>query len=806
MQDFEKLGAFYLGKMVEPKNKSVTEQPLLYNSKDLTTHAVCIGMTGSGKTGLCISLLEEAGIDNIPAIIIDPKGDMTNLLLTFPDLAPQSFLPWVNETEANNKGMSPNEYAKKLADQWKEGLQQWGQTGERIAMLRNKVDMNIYTPGSSAGLPVSILKSFSAPSQQILDDEDSLNERVASTTSSLLGLLGIDADPVKSREHILLSTIFHYFWRHNKDIDLAQLITAVQTPPVQKIGVFDVETFYPAKERFELAMALNNFLAAPGFAAWLDGAPLSPDSLLFSGSGKPSLSIFYIAHLSDPERMFFVSLLLNQIVSWMRSQPGTPSLRMILYFDELFGYLPPVGEPASKKPLLTLLKQGRAFGVGTVLATQNPVDLDYKALANTGTWFIGRLQTERDRDRILDGLASLAAGADALSRSELSQIITGLEKRQFLMHNINEKGPIIFNTRWALSYLYGPLTREQIKVLTGPKTSSSSTPSRSQKQTSAATDAMEQMPHLPPDIRPLFLPLRSAADPQSKIVYHPFLWGSAKLTYIDKSLNIDLPRKVKIITSIIDAAIPVEWNSGSAVDCDENDLCDRAEEPVLFASLPRAASMVKNYSDWKNTFKEYLISEHKLTLFRCTDLEEVSLPDESERDFRIRLSQKGREQRDDRAEKLQAEFEKKIMALQMKQDRVEDRLEREKQQARQQTFNTAISVGATVLGAFLGRKIISRSSVSKASSAVRQAGRTMKESGDVRRVEDETRTLQAQIEELEAELQDKLNALPGSQGGNDLELTTLSVSPNKSLIVIQLLNFVWAPMIQDDQGRSAPAF
>jgi hypothetical protein len=279
----------------------------------------------------------------------------------------------------------------------------------------------------------------------------------------LLGLIGTDADPIQSREHILLSSLFEHYWSAGKTLDLAALIQAVQTPPLKRIGVFEMESFYPSKERFQLAMALNNLLAAPGFSAWLEGEPLNVDRLLYSETGKPRVAIFSIAHLSDSERMFFVSLLLTQIIGWVRRQPGTGSLRAMLYFAEIFGYLPPISNPPAKAPLLTLLKQARAFGLGVVLATQNPVDLDYKALSNTGTWMIGRLQTERDRDRLLDGL--MTAANPNLDRAQLGRMISGLNKRVFLLHNVHESAPVLFNTRWALSYLCGPLTRNQIKQL-----------------------------------------------------------------------------------------------------------------------------------------------------------------------------------------------------------------------------------------------------------------------------------------------------------------------------------------------------
>lgn len=409
MQDFEKLGVFYLGKEYDLEEKRLKDELILYKSKDLTTHAVIIGMTGSGKTGLGIGIIEEAAIDNIPVIAIDPKGDLGNLALTFPQLRGEDFLPWVNVHEAANKGLSAEEYANNQAELWRKGLSEWGQDEKRIERLRNAADVRIYTPGGSAGLGVSLLRSFNAPSREIINDKDAYRDRVDITTNSLLSLLGFNADPFTSREYILISNIFEHTWSKGQNLDLPELISAIQKPPMDKIGVMDVDSFYPSKDRFSLAMMLNSLLASPGFKAWLEGDPMDINRFMYDKDGRPTVSIFSITHLSDSERMFFVTMLLNEVLSWVRSQPGTGSLRAILYMDELFGYLPPIANPPSKAPLLTLLKQARAYGLGLVLSTQNPGDLDYKALSNAGTWFIGRLQTERDKERVLAGLEGAAA-------------------------------------------------------------------------------------------------------------------------------------------------------------------------------------------------------------------------------------------------------------------------------------------------------------------------------------------------------------------------------------------------------------
>ncbi len=469
MHDFEKLGLFYLGRQYDLAQRKRTSELLLYDSKDLTTHAVCVGMTGSGKTGLCLALLEEAAIDGVPAIAIDPKGDLGNLLLSFPQLRPEDFRPWIDDGEAARLGISPDELAERTAQRWREGLADWDETPERIAKMRDAVDMAIYTPGSSAGLPISVLRSFAAPPPAILADADALRERIGASVAGLLALVGVDADPIRSREHILLSQILADAWRQGHDVDVASLIHSIQKPPMDRVGVVDMETFFPAKDRLELAMRLNNLLASPGFSAWMQGEPLDVARLLYTADGKPRLSILSIAHLSESERMFFVTILLGEVLSWVRTQPGTSSLRAVLYMDEIFGFFPPTANPPAKQPMLTLLKQARAYGLGIVLATQNPVDIDYKGLSNAGTWFLGRLQTERDKARVLEGLegASQSAGAN-FDRAKMESTLAGLGNRVFLMNNVHENEPVVMETRWCLSYLRGPLTRPQIQSLMAP--------------------------------------------------------------------------------------------------------------------------------------------------------------------------------------------------------------------------------------------------------------------------------------------------------------------------------------------------
>jgi hypothetical protein len=743
MDDFEKLGAFYLGKIRDPEGKASGDDLLLYDSRDLVTHAVCLGMTGSGKTGLCLTLLEEAAIDGIPAIAIDPKGDLGNLLLTFPDLRPEDFAPWVNPEDAARKGLSVSDYAARQAETWKKGLASWGQDGARIKRLREAADIAIYTPGSSAGLPVSILSSFARPGQAVLGDGELLRERIGTTVTSLLGLLGIEADPLQSREHILLATILDGVWKAGRDLDLASLIGLVQAPPFARIGVLELESFYPSKERFSLVMALNNVLAAPGFGAWMEGEPLDVARMLHTPAGKPRLAIFSVAHLNDSERMFFVSLLLNQVLGWMRGQSGTTSLRAILYMDEIFGYFPPVANPPSKQPLLTLMKQARAFGLGVVLATQNPVDLDYKGLSNAGTWFIGRLQTERDKARVLDGLegAMTAAGA-AFDRGHLDRIMSGLGNRVFLMNNVHEDGPVVFESRWAMSYLRGPLTRDQIRVLMDPRRVTTASaeagpalsppPGSGAPSPGSAASAGAIRPSLSPEIPQFFIPSRGGGP----IIYRPFLFGAARVRLTDAKAGLDETRDTAHLVPVTDAAVPVNWADSRESSVPASDLEKAPADGAEFGGLPPAAGKPKNYAAWSKDYSSWLYGGFSLDLLKSPASGLLSRPGETEGEFRVRLSEGSREKRDEAVERLRQKYAPRIASLQERLRRAESTVDNEQTQARQQQLQTAISFGATLLGAFMGRKAASISSIGRATTAARGVGRAMKEQQDVGRARD----------------------------------------------------------------------
>ena len=819
MQDFEKLGVFYLGRPYDLAKKKPKAGWLLYDSKDLVTHAVCVGMTGSGKTGLCLAILEEAAIDGIPAIIIDPKGDLSNLLLTFPNLQGTDFLPWINEDDGRKKGLAPTDYAAQQAEMWKKGLASWGQDGERIQRLKDAADFAIYTPGSHAGLPVSILKSFGAPSQDILDDAELLQERVSTTVTSLLGLLGVEADPIKSREHILLSTILSTAWKQSHDLDLALLIQQIQTPPVSKVGVLDLDSFFPSKERFAFAMKLNNLLAAPGFATWLEGEALDIDPILHTSNGKPRMAIFSIAHLNDAERMFFVTLLLTQMVAWMRSQSGTTSLRALLYMDEIFGYFPPVSNPPSKLPLLTLLKQARAFGVGVVLATQNPVDLDYKGLANTGTWFIGRLQTERDKARVLEGLEGASASAgQKFDRQRMEQTLAGLGTRIFLMNNVHEDQPVVFETRWCLSYLRGPLTRAQIKTLMaarkergsrGHVRSSEARASDLNPAPAALTSRVSSInvrQALPPDIPQHFIPVRSTQPTDSTLLYQPMLLGAGQVRFTDAKAGVDATHDVMALAPITNAAIAVNWDDMRAIDVPLVDLEPSPQSSAQFGELPPAANKAKNYEMWRKDFLNWLYRNQKLNILKSRSLNQIANPGESERDFRVRLQQVGREQRDQETDRLRKTYAPKIAVLQERIRRAEHVKEREAEQAKAAYVQTAISVGATLLGAFLGRKTVSANTIGRATTAARGVGRSIKESQDAARAGETIGTLKAQLQDLEGEFTRETEALAAKMDPLTETLDTITIKPNKSNITVKLVTLTWTPHWKDQSGKLTQAW
>jgi len=797
VSDYEKLGAFYLGREFDPIEQKLEEGLVLYDSKDLVTHGVVLGMTGSGKTGLCMALLEEAAMDGVPAIIVDPKGDISNLLLNFPDLEASDFEPWINADDARKKDRTLSEHAEKTATMWKGGLAEWGQSGERMKALQEKVDVNVFTPGSKAGIPVSILSSLDVPPFEVMDDGELLGERIESTVSSLLALVGVDADPIQSQEAVFLGNIFQHSWAKEQALSLESLIRHIQRPGFDKIGVLDLDSFINEKKRQSLAMKFNSLLASPGFATWLEGPPLDIQTMLYTPEGKPRMSIFSIAHLGDAERMFFVSLLLNQQLGWMRSQNGTTSLRAMFYMDEIFGYLPPTANPPSKKPLMTMLKQGRAFGLGCLLATQNPVDLDYKALSNIGTWWLGRLQTERDQLRVLDGLESAASSLDGgFARKEMEKILSGIQSRVFVMNNVHDDGPIVMHVRWVMSYLCGPLSRRQLKKLMDPKRDAFDAGEVETKKVPGNPMAMSSSPKTPVgSTRPIvgkgvvenFVPF--AGEPDG-VIYKPSLLRQANVHFSSSKAGVDGERMVRTISSMSEQGI--DWEDVITCTVPLKSLDSEPRQGVGFDELPGFAMNKDNYKPVEDDFEEWLYRNERVEVFYTPQYKAYSQMGEGEGGFRGRLAVIGREQRDEAVEKLREKYEKKIDSQMKKLRQAELRMDKEEAEASSATWQAGASVIGGLLGGLLGGRRSRRSGMTSATRAFKQRK-------DVAIAKDKIKAIEEQICSLETELEQEIEELNEDFDAATTKLETTSIKPYKKDIFVENIGLLWLPYDEDGE-------
>ncbi len=827
---------FYLGRLFNPQSGKTTTEPLMYDPDDLTTHAVVVGMTGSGKTGLCVDLLEEAALQGLPALVIDPKGDITNLLLHFPDLLPADFQPWVNADAARREGKTIEQAAQETAELWRNGLAQWDIEPQRLRTLQNAAEFAVYTPGSDAGIPVSILASLQAPPIPWEENRELLREKISGTVTALLGLVGLtDIDPVRSREHILLSNIFEHAWSQGKDLDLGELIIQTQNPPFQKLGVFDVETFYPGKERFELAMLLNNILAAPAFQSWIEGQPLDIQALLYAPDGRPRHSVFYIAHLSEVERMFFVTLLYSAVETWMRTQPGTTSLRALLYFDEIYGYLPPTANPPSKVFMLRMLKQARAFGIGQILVTQNPVDVDYKALSNAGTWMIGKLQTDRDRERLLDGLQSSAGGMD---RREYDDLISRLGKRVFLLHNVHEKHPLLFQTRWAMNYLAGPLTRLQLRALNnlvgagirevpgGPLLSREAAPpqraSVSQEisgdaagpsggagSQSAAPPMVSSAPELPgTESRPAvpertaeyFLPnnltLSQAAKAVGRtlpaeakpvgMIYRPVLLAQASVRFLQRKYNLDYER---VITALVEEPDPrgvVRWEDWQVEGLDERHF-DRQPLPgAHFASLEAPLNDARTLTGLQKDFIDWIYRTLTVQVRANEMLKVYAGPQISVAEFRTLCADEARALRDAESEQVAEKYDRNIERIRTQLAREERELREDESELQQRKMEEWGTHAENVLGLFGGRK-------RRLSTSLSKRRMTEQAKADVEESVDAIAQYKQQIADLEAEKAQALQDVQDKWAKVVGDITQISISLYKKDILVTQFGVAWLP-------------
>jgi len=770
--DIEKLGAFYLG------TELASGEPILYDSRDLTTHGVCVGMTGSGKTGLCLALIEEALIDGVPVIAIDPKGDLGNLALTFPALAPGDFAPWVEA------GKDP----AAVAETWRKGLEASGQGADRIAKLRASGSVTIYTPGSDAGVPLSVLRSFKAPPAELAGDNEAWRDRIEGAVTGLLGLVGIAADPLGSREFILIAQLLDGAWREGKDVALATLIQGVMKPPFAQVGAFDLESFFPAADRTKLALQLNTLLASPSFAAWTQGEPLEIPDLLFGKDGKPRVSILSIAHLGDAERMFFVTLLLNEVIAWMRTQPGTSSLRAIVFMDEVAGYLPPVAVTPAKKPMLLLLKQARAFGVGMLLATQNPVDIDYKALANAGTWFLGRLQTERDKARVIEGLegASTAAGK-AFDRAAMEKTLAGLQSRQFVLNNVHDDHPVVFESRFVMSYLAGPLTRAQIQKLRRDGFDSLDQPPAGDGFNSldqpAPRGPVERAETVPRPVSPMSERFIARPDAQP---LRPHLVGVAKAHYAQAKANIDVWRELTVVAPLAPDTAGDFWESAQLSDRSAlSGATETAPDGARFAALPRALDS-KTAAKLDDGLEAWVYREGSLKVMSVKSLALTSQPDETEAAFRARVALAVREQRDAAIDKLRAKYQPRLDAISSKLSTAEQRIAREQAQATAATADSAISIGASVLGALFGGG--RRGTVGKVATAARSVSRTAAQRDDVARAKASAGELTQKHADLEAELHADIAEI---QAAPEPAIETVELKAKKGDTAVTQVALLW---------------
>jgi hypothetical protein len=784
-----------LGGCVDAATHARTDAPTRLPSSDLTTHGVIVGMTGSGKTGLGIVLIEECLQAGVPAILIDPKGDLANLCLTFPALAPADFAPWVDPGQAQQAGLSVDEFAAQQATLWKDGLAGWGIGPERIQALRDTVDFAVYTPGSSAGIPLNILGSLQPPAD--LTDTESANDEIDGYIAGLLGLIGIEADPLASREHILLANLVHDAWSRGETLDLGTLVGRVQQPPIRKLGVLDLDTFYPPADRTAFAMRLNGVLAAPSFAQWMQGDPVDAGAMLRSPSGKPRCAIISTAHLSDEERQSVTALVLSKLVTWMRRQSGSTDLRALLYMDEVAGYLPPVSNPPTKKPIMLLLKQARAFGLGVVLSTQNPVDIDYKALSNAGTWMVGRLQTERDKARLLEGMASAAGSVDV---DAVGDLISGLGKREFLLRRASQDVPQVFTTRWAMSYLRGPLTRDQLSVLrAAPASVAPAAPSPAATATAAPVHAApapggaETTPVAPAAAAGVLIAhLDPGAPWSSQIgavpgrVHRAAAVARVHLRYDD--VKADLIHDEEYEAVLMPLPLAADASGFLAVDYDDRDLLAApASGPAAYEITDAAIDTKAWWAELKRALTDHLVRTRTAEILVNRELGVYGRVGETREEFAARCVAAADAKADAATAALRTKYEARLAKM---RDRIgaaaEDAAMAEADHQAQFQASVAGAVGG-LLGGLLGGR---RSRTSIATEARRQA----KSSARVGAAEGKVNALQGDLAALESDLAAEVTALDTEWMAKAERIEALPVPLEKTDVRVADLRLLWVPI------------
>ncbi|MGA7272079.1 MAG: hypothetical protein WB239_13490 [Acidimicrobiia bacterium] len=789
-------GQFYLGKLIDQPGSEPSE-PLLYESADLVTHGVIVGMTGSGKTGLGIDVLEEALLARVPCLIIDPKGDMGNLKLVFPELAPSDFAPWVDPSEAERQQEPLEQLAADTAQLWRKGLATWDIGTDRMRKLIDDSRVTIYTPGSTTGIPINVLGSLTAPSSSWEEKAEDLRDEIEGFVSSLLVLAGIEADPVSSPPHILLANIVETEWRAGRDLDLARLVGLIQDPPFRKLGVFEVDEFYPPKQRTDLAMKLNALLASPSFAAWLEGEPFDVEKLLMGGE-KTSAAIIYLAHLSDSERQFVVTLLLTKLVSWMRRQTGTASLRALVYMDEVFGFAPPVAEPPSKKQILTIAKQARAFGVGMLLSTQNPVDLDYKVMSNSGTWMVGRLQTENDKKRILEGLADAGGFTDT---GALDKLISNLDKRQFVMRRAGSIEPQVFSTRWAMSYLAGPLDREDIKTLTPssdtprtkPTTDAAATPPPDADSAAVAETKVTPPPEVADRVPVSTLDPAAAwagdvgAVPDGKM-FRAIAAATVALVYDDRNAGV---QHEETFEAVIDPLREeVDDTNLHQVDHDQRDF---RQGPPGRAVFTTSGVPIGNGNFWRSLsarLLDHLVLNRKVTVFRNEALSLYSRVGETRADFEQRCAGAAQDEADRAVAGLRDRYDDRIDRVKAQISRSDRRVAELSADASARQQQEVLSGAGDLLGALLGGRSGS-GALRRASSRRSQTRRT---EANLHTAESRLDEEQQKLGDLEDELESEITAIVDEWHAKADEIAPVEIPLERSDVRVTELRLVWVPV------------
>jgi hypothetical protein len=742
--DIDRKGTFYLGKVHDLEKGETVGPEVMYKSVDLTTHGFCVGMTGSGKTGLCVCVAEEAALQGIPVVAIDLKGDISNLLLSFPELDDASFTRWVPPAEAAKKDMTVEEYGADRAELWRKGLADSGIDGTRIKRLHDAVEFRLYTPGSDAGLPINIISSFRCPALDWDTEAETLHDKIATTVSAILGLVGFDTDPVKSTEHAFLSNVFEYRWREKKDITFEGLIYDIQNPPFDRLGALPTDEVFGEKERKKLALAVNNILASPTFKYWTAGVVgLDFDEIsrvavrdeIETTVKKPAVSVFYLAHLDDAERMFFITLLAQELVGWMRRQPGAADLAMLFYLDEIFGYLPSYPyNPPSKGPLTMLLKQGRAFGLGSLLTTQNPGDIDYKALTNCGTWFVGKLSTQRDKDKVLEGMEGLNLDEGGLSREWLDKAISTLEGRVFIMHNAHEDRPYVFHTRWAMSYLRGPMTRDEIRELVAGEP--------------AAKPSVEAPASTPVGVNQYHLKRQKGRGN-----YSPYVYAVADVIYRIDDGGSDYKQTVVRVVEAGSSVVEPKWDDPTRA-VDEAEVVAGAPAGELAPVSPAVAD-ARAAALTREAFEAYVKANVPLTLLRNTKLGTVSIPGEGKEEFEVRCGEVTEELASEEVDKLRDKLEPKLTKLEEKIAKEEGDIAKAEAMKKGGTVEAVAPIAGGVIGLLFGgssKRVSSKDIIRGIGKVSKEKGKKKKYEAEIESSRELIEKYSAQIDELEAEI------------------------------------------------------